>query len=146
MYSDNENIHRYDDIINLPHHISKSHPQMPALDRAAQFSPFAALTGHGAAVQETARLTEKRIELSEDSIAILNNKIAQIKDKFASRPIVEFTYFVPDDNKDGGSYVKEAGYVKKIDEYRHTIILDNNAVIPIDDILDISSDDELFEG
>ena len=112
-----ENIsHKYDDIISLPHHVSKKHPQMSLHDRAAQFSPFAALTGHKAAINETARLTDEKQILSEDVIAKLNEQLNLIKENIGTNPIVTITYFVPDDKKSGGAYISYTGVVKKIDE------------------------------
>ena len=109
-----ENIsHKYDDIINLPHHVSKKHPQMSLHDRAAQFSPFAALTGHKAAINETARLTDEKQILSEDVIAKLNEQLNLIKENIGTNPIVTITYFVPDDRKSGGAYISNTGVVKK---------------------------------
>ena len=136
-----ENInHKYDDIINLPHHVSKKHPQMSLHDRAAQFSPFAALTGHKAAINETARLTDEKQILSEDVIAKLNEQLNLIKENISTNPIVTITYFVPDDRKSGGAYISHTGVVKKIDEYNHTVILTDKTVIPIEQISEMQSD------
>ena len=134
-----ENIsHKYDDIINLPHHVSKKHPQMSLHDRAAQFSPFAALTGHKAAINETARLTDEKQILSEDVIAKLNEQLN--KENIGTNPIVTITYFVPDDKKSGGAYISNTGVVKKINEYNHTVVLTDKTVIPIEQISEIQSD------
>ena len=136
-----ENInHKYDDIINLPHHVSKKHPQMSLHDRAAQFSPFAALTGHKAAINETARLTDEKQILSEDVIAKLNEQLNLIKENIGTNLIVTITYFVPDDRKSGGAYISNTGVVKKINEYNHTVILTDNTVIPIEQISEMQSD------
>ena len=136
-----ENIsHKYDDIINLPHHVSKKHPQMSLHDRAAQFSPFAALTGHKAAINETARLTEEKQILSEDVIAKLNEQLNLIKENIGTNQTVTITYFVPDDKKSGGAYISHTGVVKKIDEYNHTVILTDKTVIPIEQISEMQSD------
>lgn len=136
-----ENIsHKYDDIINLPHHVSKKHPQMSLHDRAAQFSPFAALTGHKAAINETARLTDEKQILSEDVIAKLNEQLNLIKDNIGTNQTVTITYFVPDDKKSGGAYISHTGVVKKIDEYNHTVILTDKTVIPIEQISEMQSD------
>lgn len=136
-----ENIsHKYDDIINLPHHVSKKHPQMSLHDRAAQFSPFAALTGHKAAINETARLTDEKQILSEDVIAKLNEQLNLIKENISTNPIVTITYFVPDDRKSGGAYISNTGVVKKINEYNHTVILTDKTVIPIEQISEMQSD------
>ena len=136
-----ENIsHKYDDIINLPHHVSKKHPQMSLHDRAAQFSPFAALTGHKAAINETARLTDEKQILSEDVIAKLNEQLNLIKENIGTNPIVTITHFVPDDKKSGGAYISNTGVVKKINEYNHTVVLTDKTVIPIEQISEIQSD------
>ena len=136
-----ENIsHKYDDIINLPHHVSKKHPQMSLHDRAAQFSPFAALTGHKAAINETARLTDEKQILSEDVIAKLNEQLNLIKENIGTNLIVTITYFVPDDRKSGGAYISNTGVVKKINEYNHTVILTDKTVIPIEQISETQSD------
>lgn len=127
----------YEDIINLPHHVSQRWPQMPLEDRAAQFSPFAALTGHAAAIQETARLTDERIELDEDAKYILDEKLRIIQEHFDDRPKVSITYFRPDEKKAGGSYITATGWVKKIDEFERTVFLKPDALIPIDDIYKI---------
>ena len=150
-----ENIsHKYDDIINLPHHVSKKHPQMSLHDRAAQFSPFAALSGHSAALAETARLTDQQIELSdddkaeldekqilsEDVIAKLNEQLNLIKENIGTNQTVTITYFVPDDKKSGGAYISNTGVVKKIDEYNRTVIMTDKTVIPIEQISEMQSD------
>lgn len=135
-----KNAHRYDDIINLPHPTSVNHPRMSLYDRAAQFSPFAALTGHDAAIKETARLTEQKIELSEDTISRLNEKLQIVADHLETE--VTITYFVPDERKSGGAYVSHTGMVRRIDDYEHTLIMTDKTVIPIEQICEIES--ELF--
>ena len=136
-----ENIsHKYDDIINLPHHVSKKHPQMSLHDRAAQFSPFAALTGHKAAINETARLTDEKQILSEDVIAKLNEQLNLIKENIGTNPIVTITYFVPDYRKSCVAYISNTGVVKKINEYNHTVVLTDKTVIPIEQISEMQSD------
>ena len=136
-----ENIsHKYDDIINLPHHVSKKHPQMSLHDRAAQSSPFAALTGHKAAINETARLTDEKQILSEDVIAKLNEQLNLIKENIGTNQTVTITYFVPDDKKSGGAYISNTGVVKKIDEYNRTVIMTDKTVIPIEQISEMQSD------
>ena len=136
--------HRYDDIIDLPHHVSKTHPLMPAADRAAQFAPFAALTGHGAAVEETARLTEERMELDENCKAAINRQLTFLKKQSDKKPDVTITYFVKDTRKSGGMYVTGNGFVKRIDEYKRLVILMNGTKIPIDDIIEIESRDTVI--
>ena len=104
----NDDLKKYDDIINLPHPVSKKHPQMPLLDRAAQFAPFAALTGYGEALTETARLTDTKIELDEGEIERINAKINYLIDNLETAPTVEITYFVPDKKKKGGKYPQKS--------------------------------------
>ena len=139
---DDKDISRYDDIINLPHPTSRKHPRMSLYDRAAQFSPFAALTGHEAAVKETARLTDERIILDEDAKMKLDAKLQLIKENIGAGIEVTFTYFVPDERKSGGEYISHTGIVKKIDEYEHTVIMKDRTIIPVSDIIEIES--ELF--
>jgi hypothetical protein len=129
---------KYDDIINLPHHISTKHSQMSLEARAAQFAPFAALTGYDDEVKETARLTNERIELDEESKSILDNKIQMILEQLSSRPTVSFTYFIPDAKKDGGRYETITGIIKRIDDYKKVIVLENKEEIPINEIIDIN--------
>ena len=129
---------KYDDIIDLPHHISKKHPQMSLEARAAQFAPFAALTGYDDAVKETARLTNERIDLDEEAKMMLDAKLQVIREQLSEKPLVTITYFVPDAKKNGGKYITTAGNVKKIDDYKHLIILDNSLEIPINEIIDIA--------
>ncbi len=127
----NLNNHEYDDIINLPNPTSKTHLRMSLYNRAAQFSPFAALTGHDAAVKETARLTEEKQELSEDEMARLNEKLNIMVKNIGTEKMVTITYFVPDLRKSGGAYISCSGIVKRVDEYEHTIVLTDKTVIPI---------------
>ena len=124
----------YDDIIALPHPTSARHPRMPMADRAAQFSPFAALVGHGAAIRETARLTDQKIELTEDEKAILDEKLCWLLE---TGDEAVFTYFLPDEKKDGGSYVTAVGSIKKLDPLERRVILADGSVIPVEDILEI---------
>lgn len=128
---------KYDDIINLPHHISKKHPQMTLEARAAQFAPFAALTGYDDEVKETERLTNRRIELDDEAKSILDNKIQIILEQISQRPTVSITYFLPDTKKAGGEYVTITGTIKKIDGYNQVIVLENRTEIPINEIIDI---------
>ncbi len=127
----------YEDIINLPHHVSQRHPQMPLEERAAQFSPFAALTGHAAAIQETARLTDERIELDEDAKCALDEKLRILQEHLEERPKVSITYFRPDAKKAGGAYITAAGWIKRIDGYSRTVLLKPDTLIPIEDIYEI---------
>ena len=129
----------YDDIISLPHHESAKHPKMPALDRAAQFMPFAALTGHNAAVMETERLTDSRMELDEMKKEELNEHLQFIKEQLLQKPQISITYFLPDTQKNGGAYLTITGTVRKIEQTRHQFIMENGTVIPMDDIYEIES-------
>ena len=124
----------YDDIINLPHPTSAKHPRMPMADRAAQFSPFQALSGFGSAIRETARVTGERVELTEDEKAILDEKLRLLLETGGEGV---FTYFLPDERKDGGAYVTAVGPVKRIDQLVRQVILTDRTAIPIDDILGI---------
>lgn len=136
--------HKYDDIIMLPHHVSKRHPQMSPLNRAAQFSPFAALTGHEDAIQETARLTDSFVEMDESRKSQLDGQLGLIRDNLDAQPEIEVTYFQPDEKKSGGAYVTRSGRVKKIDEYSRQIIFTDGKALPIDMIFSIRG--ELFRN
>lgn len=129
----------YEDIINLPHHVSIKHPHMTKSARAAQFAPFAALTGHSEAIKETERLTTKRIELDNDLKIILDNKLQLILDNIKNNHEVSFTYFVNDTLKSGGKYITITGIVKKIDTVNNYIILSDKTKIPINEIININS-------
>lgn len=134
----------YDDILNLPHHVSERHPQMSIHDRAAQFSPFAALTGFDAAVQETARLTDRRVELGEDEKAAIDRRLELARERLPSPTELTVTYFVPDKKKSGGAYVRVTGTVKKFDDCERTVVLQDGTGIPVDNILRVES--KLFDG
>lgn len=125
---------KYDDIIHLPHHVSTTRPHMPMLDRAAQFQPFRALTGYEDAVHETARLTDEKIELTEDEKAILDMRLQKLADEISSQPEVTLTYFQPDKKKTGGAYVTVSGQLKKIDDYEGALILMDGRRVLIEDI------------
>lgn len=127
----------YDDIINLPNPTLKKHPRMSLYDRAAQFSPFAALTGHDAAIQETARLTDEKMELDDDTLNRLNEQLNIIRNHIGTNESVSITYFVPDDRKSGGAYVTHSGTVKKIDEYERVVVMSDKTRIPIEQISEI---------
>ena len=115
---------------------------MPMIDRAAQFSPFAALTGYDAAIKETARLTGERLDLDDCEKAALNNKLQLLLNRIAERPYVSITYFQPDKRKAGGEYVITSGSIKRINRYERTLLMDNGVKIVIEDIIDIQG--ELF--
>lgn len=134
----------YEDIINRPHHVSKTRPQMPMSDRAAQFAPFAALTGYESAIKETGRLTNERIELDEEALTALDRKYQLLMDVFDDAPEVTITYFQPDERKAGGKYVSATGAVKKVDDFERRITMQDGTKIPMDDVLSI--DGELFSS
>ena len=128
----------YDDIIALPHPEPRTHPRMSLHDRAAQFSPFAALTGHSAAIAETGRLTDSRITLDESEMARVDAELQHLQELLPSRPTVSITYFVPDERKAGGSYQTVTGTVRRIDTVNGVLLLTDHREIPIADIFDIS--------
>lgn len=141
--------HDYDDIINLPHHSSRTHPRMSLQNRAAQFTPFAALTGYDDQIQETARLTDEKIELSESAKDELDEKIIYIQGHIHEHPHILITYFCPDAHKTGGKYITCPGWIKKIDIYERKLLFHREnedkdihapeeICIAIDDILEIN--------
>ena len=130
----------YDDIIDLPHHVSNRHPHMPVADRAAQFAPFAALTGYDAALRETARLTDRKTELTEDEKALLDRKQQVLLESAEIHPEITVIYFKADERKDGGTYVSVTGHFRTIDPTRRQLVLTDKTRIPLDDILDLESD------
>ena len=129
----------YDDIINLPHPTSQRHPRMPIHDRAAIFSPFAALSGHGTAIAETARLTERRIELDEDTRAELDRRQAILLGHMDEQPEVTITWFQPDERKDGGAYLTATGRLKKLRELERLLVLADGTEIPLEDVVALES-------
>lgn len=133
----------YDDIINLPRRVSKTRPHMTAIDRAAQFSPFAALTGYNAAIKETARLTDERVELDENSTNALSDRLQIIAERIAEQPEIAITYFQPDIMKSGGSYVTAISAAKKINEHKRIVIMTDGTTIPLDEIVGIEG--SIFE-
>ena len=135
---------KYNEIMGLPHHVSKTRPQMPISDRAAQFAPFAALTGYDAAIKETGRLTDKRIELDVEALSALDMKYQLLMEALDDAPEVTITYFQPDERKAGGKYVSAVGAVKKIDDFERRITMQDGTKIPMDDVLSI--DGELFSS
>ncbi|MBQ9201380.1 MAG: hypothetical protein IJ154_03290 [Bacteroidales bacterium] len=127
----------YSDIISLPHHRSLNHPPMPVENRAAQFAPFAALTGFGAAIHETARLTECRIELDEYGHDRLNRQMALLRELLPQQPVVTLLYFRPDSRKQGGTYVSASGHLKRIDDYGQRLVLTDGRTVDFDFLADI---------
>lgn len=134
----------YEDIINLPHYVSVTRPRMPISDRAAQFSPFSALTGYDAVISEASRLTDEKIDLDDEQKAIINKKLHIIQNAIKEKPNVIITYFKKDDKKDGGTYVTVNGAVKKIDKYNGSLILTDKNIVPICDI--ISVEGKIFDN
>lgn len=132
-------MNKYDDIINFSRPKSK-HSKMTLEQRSAQFAPFSALTGYEGQIKETARLTDKRLELDEEAKSILDLKIQIIKEKLNQQPKIEITYFVPDNKKDGGRYETVNSIIRKIDEYYNKIIMNNGISIDIGEIIDIQGD------
>lgn len=128
--------HRYDDIIQLPHHVSTKHLQMSMIDRAAQFSPFAALAGYEAAVEETARLTDHKLELSEDQISTISETLAALR----ANDAVKAVYFVEDARKAGGAYLTAAGAVRKVDRNAGLLQLEDGTAVPFEDIFSIETE------
>lgn len=138
----------YDDMIYLPRHVSPKHPPMPLADRAAQFSPFAALSGYEDAIRETARLTGERAVLEEEQQAALDRRLRFALEHIAERRELSVTYFQPDTKKSGGAYVTAAGVLKKIDRNRGEVVLEDGRRIPIADIYRVEGElfDALFTG
>ena len=134
--------HRYDGMLDLPHHVSRRRPQMSRAARAAQFASFKALTGYEDCVTEAARLTEERIALDDMTLLLLNRKLQLLREALPSRPAISVTYFVPDKRKSGGEYVTVGGRVKHIDEAARTMLLTDHKAIPLDEIADMEG--ELF--
>ena len=130
----------YEDIVDLPHHVSRKHPQPTMADRAARFAPFAAITGYEEMVLEEARITEERIDLDEGTLSILNEKLNMIQEFIDEEPEVTITYFEPDKKKSGGVYIDITGTVKRIDEYECLVIMTDGKKIRIEDIYSLESD------
>ena len=129
--------HQYDDIIALPHHVSERHPHMPLIDRAAQFSPFAALTGYEAAIVETARPTEAKRELSEEQKQIISSRLYELQNCISSVPRITVVFFQKDDRKSGGTYRTVSGPVKKVNDYLGVLEMADGLSIPFQDILSL---------
>lgn len=127
--------HDYDDIINLPHPVSKRHPQMPLLERAAQFAPFAALTGHGAALAETARLTDSKINLADSERSELDQMLQQLRSQFNPHPTITLVYFQPDSRKAGGTYCEYTGTIKRIEEDQQQFLFVDGTIVPFVEVI-----------
>ena len=127
-------MNKYRDIINLPHHEPTTRPRMSRQNRAAQFSAFAALDGYDEEIDETARLTDEKRELSEDGSAAINESLQTIMSMYPERPCAAVMYFVPDSRKSGGEYVCKTGFVKQIDEETRRLVFADDTAVPIEDI------------
>ena len=130
----------YDDIINLPHHISLKRPQMPMHDRAAQFSPFAALTGYDEAIKEEGRLTSGRIELGEYESELLDRSLRDILEHIDGRPYISVIYFEPDERKSGGAYREKSGRLKRVDEHERKLYFTDGTGVDMDSVIEINND------
>ena len=130
----------YDDIINLPHHISLKRPQMPMHDRAAQFSPFAALTGYDEAIKEEGRLTSGRIELGEYESELLDRSLRDILEHIDERPYISVIYFEPDEKKSGGTYMEKSGRLKRVDEHERKLYFTDGTGVNMDSVIEINQD------
>ena len=128
---------KYDNIINLPHHVSETRPRMSQRDRAAQFSPFAALTGYDSEIKETARLTDEMLELDDYAISRIDGCLQILIDNAQERPTISITFFKADARKSGGTYVTASGDFRRIDESNRTVVLTDGTKIPIEDIYTI---------
>lgn len=135
---------KYDDIINCPHHVSEKRAPMPIANRAAQFSPFAALTGYDAAIEETGRLTEGWIDLDESSVEALNEKLLRIRQAMNAGPEITVVYFRPDERKSGGAYISVTGVVKKLDSVDQSLLLEDGTLIFFENIYALTG--ELFRN
>ena len=138
--------HKYDDIIDLPHHVSETRAHMPMHDRAAQFSPFAALTGYSAAIEETARLTEPRRELTEEQKLLIDRRLRDLQLRIKAEPALTVVYFQPDSRKAGGAYLSIRGRLKRVDEYAGVLELTDGTQIPLRDLLSLDESPEAEHG
>lgn len=134
---DQKDPRRYDDMLDMPHHVSMNHHPMPVQERAAQFSPFSALAGYEEMIEEASRQTDQRICLSEEQLEELDEKMEILKDKVADHPEVQFTLFHEDERKEGGEKIILKGKVQKTDECRQIVLLCDHTRIPMDEIIDM---------
>jgi hypothetical protein len=144
MKEDNKNKQQYDDIINLQHHVSSNRKRMSIFHRAAQFSPFAALTGYDEAIKETARLTDHKIEMDEAQKNILDEKLKIVQQQLSRQQEIELVFFRPDEIKAGGAYISIRGIVKKIEGYERAVIMQDGTRVPIEEIVNIKG--EIFHS
>jgi hypothetical protein len=132
-----ERSHEYDDIISLPHHVSAERPHMPMIDRAAQFAPFAALTGYGAAIEEAARLTDQKLELDEEQKQVISKCLFELQGRIKEHPAVALTYFIQDPRKSGGKYKSGTVAAEKVDGLAGVLYLADGEAVSFDDIYTI---------
>ena len=137
--TDGREFHKYEDVINRQHPTSKKHPRMSNMNRAAQFAPFAALTGYEESIEETARLTDRKIELSEEEIAEINEKLNFIQENIKERPEVTITYFQPDERKEGGAYITVTGKVRRIDEVNRVMVFEDERIVWIESMINVNT-------
>lgn len=130
-------MNKYSDIIEMPHHVSRKHKHMSGSSRAAQFSPFAALSGYDGQIIEEARLTNNKLDIREDSLGRMNETLGDIIERIKEKPLVEVTYFKPDDKKDGGKYVSLSGCVRRVDEVFREMIFTDGSRVSLNDVLDL---------
>ena len=131
---------KYDDLLNKPHHVSRTRKQMSQYDRAAQFAPFAALTGYGEAINETGRIVEKRKELTEDEMDIISSKLFQINERIKEKIEVTIIHFVADKKKEGGCYKSKKGIIKKVDDYEQRVVFEDKVKILFKNIISVCCD------
>jgi len=134
---------KYDDIINLPHHVSERHPQLDKASYAAQFSPFAALSGYDGIVSEAARVTDERVELGETEMEILSAKLLIALEHEKEHPLLSVTYFKPDEKKSGGAYLQKTAEIKRIDDVERIMYFTDGTKLPIDDVVNLEG--EIFD-
>ena len=134
------NDYKYNDIINLPHHVSKKHPQLSKASYAAQFSPFAALSGYDGIVSEATRITDERVELGDKENDILNAKLQVIGDHIKEHPEIKVTYFEKDKKKSGGAYLQKIAPIKRIDDVERIMYFTDGTNLSIDDITDMQGE------
>ena len=134
---------KYDDIINLPHHVSERHPQLGKASYAAQFSPFAALSGYDGIVSEAARVTDERVELGETETELLSAKLLIALEHEKEHPRLSVTYFKPDEKKSGGAYLQKTAEIKRVDDVERIMYFTDGTKLPIDDVVDLEG--EIFD-
>lgn len=142
MKSVQRSIQDYKDMLDMPHHVSGSRPQMPRANRAVQFAPFSAVVGHEAAVSEAARYTDQRKELDEMEKAVIDGQLRDIELRLHEEPMITVVYFEPDGKKTGGSYITRTGHVKKLDAYSREVVFKDEFRIAVEQIYSIEMKEE----